>query len=118
MILRTLLFLTAMVVWAAEGPVRLFNGKNLDGFDTFLQSQGVNNDPEKVFQVHDGMVYISGREYGYIIIFRGAIVHWPRRPERLGATPPLGWPPGRLPSRGDEKCRRPPPLRARKSKGG
>ena len=67
MILRTLLFLTAMVVWAAEGPVRLFNGKNLDGFDTFLQSKGVNNDPEKVFQVHDGMVHISGQEYGYII---------------------------------------------------
>ena len=41
--------------------------ENLDGFDTFLQTKGENNDPEKVFQVHDGMVHISGAEYGYII---------------------------------------------------
>ena len=67
MILRVLLSLTAAVAWAADAPVRLFNGKNLDGFDTFLQTKGLNNDPEKVFQVHDGMVHISGSEYGYIV---------------------------------------------------
>jgi len=49
------------------GVIRLFNGKNLKGFDTYLQKQGENKDPEKVFQVHDGMVHISGAEYGYII---------------------------------------------------
>jgi hypothetical protein len=47
--------------------IRLFNGKNLEGFDTFLEKKGENNDPDKVFQVHDGMVHISGAEYGYII---------------------------------------------------
>src|SRR5690242_1771811 len=47
--------------------IRLFNGTNLDGFDRFLQSKGLNNDPEKVFQVHDGMIHISGAEYGYVI---------------------------------------------------
>lgn len=67
MILRVLLSLTAVVVWAADAPVRLFNGKNLDGFDTFLQTKGLNNDPDKVFTVHDGMVHISGSEYGYIV---------------------------------------------------
>lgn len=47
--------------------VKLFNGKNLKGFDTYLRDKGLNNDPEKVFQVHDGMVHVSGTEYGYFI---------------------------------------------------
>src|SRR2546425_513021 len=71
MTLRTFLFLIASIALAADlpstKPLRLFNGKNLDGFDMFLQSKGLNNDPDKVFQVHDGMVHISGSEYGYII---------------------------------------------------
>jgi hypothetical protein len=49
------------------GVIRLFNGRNLDGFDTFLESKGTNNDPEKVFQVEDGMLHISGAEYGYAV---------------------------------------------------
>lgn len=52
---------------SGSGVTRLFNGVNLDGFDTFLETKGLNNDPEKVFQVHDGVVHISGAEYGYII---------------------------------------------------
>jgi len=48
-------------------PIKLFNGKNLKGFDTFLKEKGLNNDPDKVFQVHDGMVHASGKEYGYFI---------------------------------------------------
>jgi hypothetical protein len=52
-----------------SGPeaTRPFNGKNLDGFDTFLEKKGENNDPDKVFQVHNGILHISGAEYGYII---------------------------------------------------
>ena len=53
--------------WAAGDGIRLFNGANLDGFDTFLTSKGLNHDPGKVFQVHDGMLHISGAEYGYVI---------------------------------------------------
>ena len=49
------------------GVIRLFNGKNLQGFDTFLEKQGENKDPDKVFQVHNGMLHISGAEYGYVI---------------------------------------------------
>jgi len=71
MILRTFLFLTAIAALAADlpsgKPIRLFNGKNLEGFDTFLRTKGLNNDPDKVFQVRDGMIHISGAEYGYII---------------------------------------------------
>lgn len=48
-------------------PIKLFNGKNLDGFDTFLKTKGLNNDPEKVFTVDHNMVHVSGAEYGYII---------------------------------------------------
>jgi len=46
--------------------VRLFNGKNLDGWYTFIKGRGKNNDPEKVFTVADGQIRISGEEFGCI----------------------------------------------------
>ncbi len=47
-----------------QEPVQLFNGKNLDGWYTFLQNRGRNNDPKEVFTVKDGMIRISGEEWG------------------------------------------------------
>lgn len=47
--------------------IRLFNGKNLDGWYTFIQHRGRDTDPKKVFTVHDGMIHVSGEEYGSII---------------------------------------------------
>ena len=44
----------------------LFNGKNLDGWYSFLTTKGKNNDPEKVFTVENGILHISGKEFGYI----------------------------------------------------
>jgi len=44
----------------------LFNGRNLSGWYSFLPSQGKNNDPEKVFKVENGLLHISGKEFGYI----------------------------------------------------
>ena len=44
----------------------LFNGKNLNGWYSFLASKGKNNDPEKVFTIEDGLLHISGKEFGYI----------------------------------------------------
>ncbi|MEO6453849.1 MAG: DUF1080 domain-containing protein [Ginsengibacter sp.] len=44
----------------------LFNGKNLKGWYTFLKTKGTGNDPEKVFNVEDGLLHISGKEFGYI----------------------------------------------------
>jgi|SRR5687768_4083779 len=44
----------------------LFNGKNLDGWYSFLTTKGKNNDPEKVFTVENGLLHISGKEFGYI----------------------------------------------------
>jgi hypothetical protein len=52
---------------AKDGVVHLFNGKDLTGFYTWLKGQGKNNDPEKVFTVHDGMVHVSGKIFGGFI---------------------------------------------------
>ena len=47
--------------------IRLFDGKSLEQFDTVIRHRGLNSDPERVFLVHDGMVHVSGTEYGYFI---------------------------------------------------
>lgn len=46
--------------------IHLFNGKNLDGWYTFLKDRGRDNDPRKVFTVDDGILKISGEEWGCI----------------------------------------------------
>jgi hypothetical protein len=46
--------------------IHLFNGKNLDGWYTFIKDRGRNNDPKKVFTVKDGVIHISGEEWGCI----------------------------------------------------
>jgi hypothetical protein len=45
---------------------QLFNGKNLKGWYSFLPSKGKDNDSEKVFLVENGLLHISGKEFGYI----------------------------------------------------
>ncbi|AXC16151.1 hypothetical protein ACPOL_6947 (plasmid) [Acidisarcina polymorpha] len=45
----------------------LFNGKNFEGFVTLLKDHGINHDPDKVFQVEDGMLHISGEEFGGLV---------------------------------------------------
>lgn len=56
-----------------QGWTPLFNGKNLDGWDTWLPSTGKNSDPERVFKAENGMLHILDRpvtgqkqEFGYI----------------------------------------------------
>ncbi len=66
-----------------EGWVKLFNGKDLEGWDTYLRSVdmsgyeidptypyqppiGLNNDPLDVFTVQDGVIRISGEVWGAI----------------------------------------------------
>ncbi|HYC84004.1 MAG TPA: DUF1080 domain-containing protein [Chryseosolibacter sp.] len=50
----------------------LLNGKNLDGWYTWLETKGKNNDPEKVFTVEaDGVLHDSGKEAGYIMTEKG-----------------------------------------------
>jgi hypothetical protein len=47
--------------------VVLFNGRDLTNFDTFLKEHGLNNDPDHVFLVENGVIHISGKEFGYVI---------------------------------------------------
>ncbi len=49
-----------------QATVQLFNGKNLDGWYTFLKEKGRDNDPNKVFTVQKGLLTISGQEFGCI----------------------------------------------------
>ena len=53
---------------AKHGPaVKLFNGKNLEGFDVYMKNGGLNGDPNHVFTVEHGVVHVSGTEMGYFI---------------------------------------------------
>jgi hypothetical protein len=49
-----------------KSTIKLFNGKNLDGWYTFIKEKGKNIDPSNVFTVKDGMIRISGEEFGCI----------------------------------------------------
>lgn len=44
----------------------LFNGKDLKAWYSFLNTKGKNNDPEKVFTAENGLLHITGKEFGYI----------------------------------------------------
>jgi hypothetical protein len=50
--------------------VVLFDGKDLSHFDSFLKTQGLNSDPQHVFTIEDGVIHISGSEFGYLITKR------------------------------------------------
>jgi len=61
--------LTQLVAGADEivKPVKLFNGKDLTNFYTWLKGYGKNNDPKKVFTVEDGMIRVSGEVFGCFV---------------------------------------------------
>jgi hypothetical protein len=44
-------------------PVHKFNGKDLTGFYPYTRDHKYD-DPSKVFTVHDGLIHISGEEFG------------------------------------------------------
>jgi len=46
--------------------IKLFNGRNLDGWYTYIKEKGKNTDPLNVFTVNNGMIRISGEEFGCI----------------------------------------------------
>jgi hypothetical protein len=50
-----------------KAAIVLFDGSNLNNFDVFLRSEGLNSDPNHVFQVENGMIHVSGKEMGYLI---------------------------------------------------
>lgn len=46
-------------------PIRLFNGKDLTGFTTWLRKEG-HKDPKGVFTVRDKVIHMSGEGFGYL----------------------------------------------------
>lgn len=46
--------------------IRLFNGSNLEGWYSFIKDRGRNSDPKDVFSVSNGMIRVSGEEWGCI----------------------------------------------------
>ncbi|MCP4643891.1 MAG: DUF1080 domain-containing protein [bacterium] len=62
----------APMAWAAEGSatdkapkkIKLFNGKNLDGWKLFVPDENV--DTSKVWMVKDGVVHCTGKPSGYM----------------------------------------------------
>jgi hypothetical protein len=53
---------------ADAGVIRLFNGKDLSGWTVFIdpKTKGYSPDssPDRVFQVEDGMIHVSGERFG------------------------------------------------------
>jgi len=45
---------------------KLFNGQNLEGWYTYLKETGKNKDPKNVFTVREGIIHISGEDWGCI----------------------------------------------------
>jgi hypothetical protein len=75
-ILPLLTFLLAPALHAepVTAPIKLFNGKDLTNFYTYLGSPkkgekalGKNNDPLKVFSVENGAIRVSGEVFGAFI---------------------------------------------------
>ena len=76
-----------------DEPIQLFNGKNLDGFYTFLQDTKYE-DPRQVFRVTDGMLHITGdglgalttkkayRDYHLVLEFKWGPRVWGNRKDR------------------------------------
>ena len=61
------IFLLASITSHAQQSMQpLFNNKDLKGWYSFLKTKGKNNDPEKIFSIEDGLLHISGKEFGYI----------------------------------------------------
>jgi hypothetical protein len=62
--LFSLLFLKQTEV---TGFKPLFNGKDLSGWYSFLKTKGKSNDVDTVFSVSNGLLKITGKEFGYIV---------------------------------------------------
>ena len=65
--LATAAFATSSEIPPHGAAIALFDGRDLANFDTFLKEHGLNNDPDHVFRVENGVIHVSGQEFGYLI---------------------------------------------------
>jgi hypothetical protein len=63
---------------------RLFDGKDFKGFDTLLQKHGINSDPDQVFRAENGLLHISGEEFGGLVTKREYADYYLRAEFRWG----------------------------------
>ena len=49
-----------------RNPVSVFNGKDLQGWTKYLQSQGIDKDPKGVITVENKTIHVTGQDFGYI----------------------------------------------------
>lgn len=47
--------------------IKLFNGTDLSGWNTFLKDIGTNKDPNDNFRIEEGVLHVIGKELGYAI---------------------------------------------------
>lgn len=69
LLILTTVFLSQNTQGQSSGSgkkTKLFNGKNLDGWYTYLIKSGRGSDPLNVFSVHDKQIHITGEDYGCI----------------------------------------------------
>ena len=72
--LQPRLFFTAIATLAASAltaadvskPIQLLPAKSLDSFYVFTRTNGLNQDPNKVFTLADGILRVSGQGEGYL----------------------------------------------------
>jgi len=62
-----LLIIPALTPAQAAEPVALFDGKDLGKWYTFLRDHGKDKDPNGTFTVKDGVLRISGQDFGGLI---------------------------------------------------
>src|SRR2546425_862478 len=65
--LATIAFATGSEIPPHGAAITLFDGRDLANFDIFLKEHGLNNDPDSVFRVENGVIHVSGKEFGYVI---------------------------------------------------
>lgn len=62
--LSCLLSHSSLTAAEKEGNIKLFNGKDLSGWDTYLRGDAK---PEDVWSIKDGVIFCKGKPAGYII---------------------------------------------------
>src|SRR5712664_1776507 len=65
--LATVAFATSSEIPPHGAAIALFDGRDLTNFDILLKEHGLNNDPDHVFRVENGVIHVSGKEFGYVI---------------------------------------------------
>jgi len=65
-------FLVKNIRPAGKDPFStLFNGKDLEGWHTYLDKIGKNTDPSNNFRIENGVIHVIGKDLGYFITESG-----------------------------------------------